>query len=251
MPSTTSKRRLLYQDRRRRGLCGRCGNFSPKASLCERCASYQSSKINKTRRSTRNKSYRQQHAAALKVSDAKNYLSRHRRLKQTVLMHYSAGSMCCALCPETRLGALAIDHIAGGGNQHRKTIGQSSHAFYKWLVENNLPSGFRVLCANCNIKVSPRAARSTTLAAARARRHQAKTKAKVIALLGGKCSECGKDDIDILTVHHVNNDGAAHRRSIPHGKSTMYRAILKSGNIKGLECLCFSCNVNDWIGNLQ
>ena len=46
---------------------------------------------------------------------------------------------------------LTIDHINGGGNKHleaiRKVGGQS---FYNWLITNNFPKGFRVLCWNCN-----------------------------------------------------------------------------------------------------
>jgi hypothetical protein len=43
---------------------------------------------------------------------------------------------------------LTMDHINGGGNQHRKKIKES---IYRWLYHNNFPSGFRVLCANCNM----------------------------------------------------------------------------------------------------
>lgn len=53
----------------------------------------------------------------------------------------------CACCGEATLEFLTIDHIKGGGNQHRREIG--TH-LCRWLKRNNWPSGFQVLCANCN-----------------------------------------------------------------------------------------------------
>lgn len=53
----------------------------------------------------------------------------------------------CACCKEGRYEFLAIDHINGGGNKHRKEIGGK---LVRWLKKNNYPEGFRVLCHNCN-----------------------------------------------------------------------------------------------------
>jgi hypothetical protein len=43
---------------------------------------------------------------------------------------------------------LAIDHIHGGGNRHRREckIGK----MYPWLKHNGYPPGSQVLCFNCN-----------------------------------------------------------------------------------------------------
>jgi len=61
-----------------------------------------------------------------------------------VLQHY--GGMC-ACCKEGRFEFLAIDHINGGGNKHAREI--YSH-LADWIVKNNFPSGFQILCHNCN-----------------------------------------------------------------------------------------------------
>lgn len=63
------------------------------------------------------------------------------------LIHYGGNPPCCACCKEERLEFLAIDHINGGGNRHRKEINRNLHT---WLYRNNYPPGFRVLCHNCN-----------------------------------------------------------------------------------------------------
>lgn len=44
---------------------------------------------------------------------------------------------------------LAIDHIDGGGTQHRKSTG--SKYMMSWLKVHNYPPGFQTLCHNCNM----------------------------------------------------------------------------------------------------
>jgi len=58
----------------------------------------------------------------------------------------------CACCGELRLEFLSVDHIAGGGNAHRRALGcPSGLGFYLWLKRENYPNGFRILCHNCNM----------------------------------------------------------------------------------------------------
>ena len=66
--------------------------------------------------------------------------------KQKVLTHYGGGECACVRCGESRLTCLSIDHIHGGGSQHRKN---RPKRFYKWLIDNNYPEGFQTLCMNC------------------------------------------------------------------------------------------------------
>jgi hypothetical protein len=105
-----------------RGLCMRC-NQQPRDSVryCQSCLD------------TSNRKQRDQRAAA--------------RLE--VIGHYGGS---CACCGEKHILFLTIDHIDGGGNQHRKSLRLSAGAaFYAWLKRNNFPAGYRVLCWNCNI----------------------------------------------------------------------------------------------------
>jgi hypothetical protein len=70
-------------------------------------------------------------------------------LRLEVLQHYSKNvKPFCACCGVTVLEFLSIDHIKGGGTQHKKNI-VGSH-LYVWLKRNKFPKGFRVLCHNCN-----------------------------------------------------------------------------------------------------
>lgn len=156
------------------------------------------------------------------------------------------GGAFCANCNDTNIRALHIDHIEGNGNKHRKRINKVGRDFYKWIIDNDYPPGYRVLCANCNwleyLKLQP--ALKQNNGAIRARRCLNKLKTNFMALLGGKC-RCGVSDLRVLTVHHINNNGAHHRRLIANGKSgySFYRKAIKDlANLDDLECRCFSCN---------
>ena len=48
----------------------------------------------------------------------------------------------------TIVGAMLQDYQRGG-RQHRKEIKQENICL--WLVQNNFPEGFQLLCNNCNL----------------------------------------------------------------------------------------------------
>lgn len=63
---------------------------------------------------------------------------------------------CCACCEETEFAFLSIDHIGGWGKNHLKPDGNryGGQALYQWIVKNNFPKGFRILCGSCHYAVS-------------------------------------------------------------------------------------------------
>jgi hypothetical protein len=71
------------------------------------------------------------------------------RLKNEVFTHYGRN---CACCGESEMVFLAIDHIGGGGREHRRK--HEGKNFWRWLKNNGFPKGFRVLCHNCNWAVA-------------------------------------------------------------------------------------------------
>ena len=72
-------------------------------------------------------------------------------LRQTALIRYSSDPAHCTCCGEQSTEFLVIDHIGGGGTQHRKSLNASS--IYTWLKRHGYPDGYRVLCHNCNFAV--------------------------------------------------------------------------------------------------
>jgi hypothetical protein len=75
----------------------------------------------------------------------KQYKERNRTL---ILQIYSNGFMKCNHCGYDNVDALTIDHIKNNGSIHRKRLGGSAY-FYLWLLKNNFPSGYQILCHNC------------------------------------------------------------------------------------------------------
>jgi hypothetical protein len=83
-------------------------------------------------------------------AERKKGRERSRALREEVLRHYGGK---CACCGELRSEFLAVDHIQGGGGKHRKEIGAGT-AYFSWLKKNSYPSGYRILCHNCNMAVA-------------------------------------------------------------------------------------------------
>lgn len=112
-------------------LCSQCGKNPPvsKGKRCQIC-------IDK-----RNKWYQGS------STQAKDKIRRDKN-RQDAIRHYGGK---CACCGEIESCFLAIDHIGGDGNTHRQKIKKYGSGFFKWLVNNNFPEGFQILCHNCNM----------------------------------------------------------------------------------------------------
>ena len=80
-----------------------------------------------------------------------------KKIRIKVLLHYSKNNKLeCECCGTTHYEFLVIDHIKGGGCEHRREIfgdTKGGFRFYRWIVNNNYPVGFRVLCHNCNMSL--------------------------------------------------------------------------------------------------
>ncbi len=80
-----------------------------------------------------------------------------RRLRSEVMAAYGGEHPACKCCGEDIDQFLAIDHLDGGGNAHRRSIYGTATAgdrFYRWLRDNGFPPGFQILCHNCNFAKS-------------------------------------------------------------------------------------------------
>jgi hypothetical protein len=72
---------------------------------------------------------------------------RYADLRQSVIAHYGGGCSCCG---ETEPLFLEIDHVNNDGHLHRQEIGRTAKALLVWIVKNDFPDTFQILCANCN-----------------------------------------------------------------------------------------------------
>ena len=127
---------------------GRDKPHKRKCRIClnERKRKYRAGNTEKTR--SNGKKYAAQYFSKNKniVVDAKRTY-RH-KIRQIVLDHYGRK---CACCGETIEEFLCVDHINNDGNKHRKSFktygGASINA---WLIKNDFPTDFQILCFNCN-----------------------------------------------------------------------------------------------------
>jgi len=93
------------------------------------------------------KSYRDNHTEE-RSKCRKSYI---KRLRNEILDHY--GRKCnCPNCDYDIIDDrfLMIDHVNNDGAEHRREIGNGGGTICLWLIKNNFPEGFQILCANCN-----------------------------------------------------------------------------------------------------
>jgi hypothetical protein len=80
----------------------------------------------------------------------------------------------------------------------------------------------------------------------RARHERAyhRVRAKVVALLGGKCAECSVSDPRVLEINHIHGGG---RKEVSHGRGIAFLYDILAGRRRtdDLNVLCRPCNAVD------
>lgn len=74
-----------------------------------------------------------------------NHKAWRRQLREDVLAAYGGHCQCCG---ESEPVFLDVDHIDGATPEGERKL--RSSPLYRWLRKNDYPSGYRVLCRNCN-----------------------------------------------------------------------------------------------------
>lgn len=77
------------------------------------------------------------------------------------------------------------------------------------------------------------------------RRYRDKLRDETFLHYGGKECVCGEDDILVLQLDHIQNDGNKHRKTFDgNGCGTeLYLFLKKSGFPPGYQVLCANCNI--------
>lgn len=79
-----------------------------------------------------------------------------------------------------------------------------------------------------------------------ARSSRQRLKSEVFAAYGNKCACCGEAQIEFLTLDHIHNDGAEHRRSLGIGVGAgrnVYADVKRQNFPKDrFQLLCWNCN---------
>lgn len=95
-----------------------------------------------------------------KVRIRRTLWSLRRKYRQIVFEHYSGTPpRCqCPACPNQVIDPifLDVDHINGLSTEEREHVKihgrrkRGGMQMWRWLIENNFPSGFQILCSCCN-----------------------------------------------------------------------------------------------------
>lgn len=73
----------------------------------------------------------------------------NQELRKKVLSHYGGVPPRCKKCNYDIYQALDLDHVNDDGRKERR-IFRGSLVFYKYIIKNNYPQKYQVLCKNCN-----------------------------------------------------------------------------------------------------
>ena len=173
----------------------------------------------------------------------------------------------CACCSENDPLTLQIDHINNDGAAHR---GEKEHLkgayLCQWLVDNNFPPGFQLLCRNCNFgkyknkgvcphkSLAYKPSLEELLSGvtdqkeiARIKKNDcqrkinARRKEAVFQHYGKQCACCGYSKMEFLEIDHKNNDGF-ERRKADKISGGAYLWVVKAGFPDYLQTLCGNCN---------
>lgn len=149
---------MTYKEARALGLCGVCKTrqASEGKTSCQSCRDYrirmlQGLHVPPEEREAWRAQFEQKRRAHIRrwqkehPEKVREFGKNDRRkVREKVFYHYGRSCICCG---EDRFEFLTIDHVDGGGSQHRQQI---KNDLYRWLIKNNYPEGFQTLCYNCN-----------------------------------------------------------------------------------------------------
>ena len=143
------------QKYRKNGKCIRCGKRPPRNQRlsCLICAKKEKAQARRSKSISDKMCVRcgsknlitKAHCADCRIKHNNATIKRYNEIRDKVFAAY--GGYICNCCGETEPSFLSIDHVNNDGAEHGRKIGNSYS--YRWLLINNFPSGFQVLCMNC------------------------------------------------------------------------------------------------------
>lgn len=123
--------------RKRNGLSSHCRECTNAARLAWHHKNAESQKIKMKEYRSENKEYFKRKGRERGVKN-----------KLIAMTYYCNGKPYCVGCGVENMEVLTLDHINEDGAEHRRVESMGSTS--DWVVQNGLPSGFQVLCWNCN-----------------------------------------------------------------------------------------------------
>lgn len=158
--------------------------------------------------------------------------SRHRRNKRRRI--FNALGDVCSCCGESRKELLAIDHINGGGKQHRKQRNQQVYSDVLKSLQD-----YQLLCHNCNMSKSIHKE-----CAHNCLPEIGTLKRTILNHYGDNCDCCGETNPSFLCLDHIDGGGNVERRETKLEGTRFYYYLMKNDFPRKdeLRILCYNCN---------
>jgi hypothetical protein len=215
-----------------------------------------------------NKETRKQNSKKWEVENRERYLKRaktynithkedkqlwHQQRRLSILTHYSlkiskSKIPICANCESNDIDFLHIDHIIGRKNTDEPKHLRGGSGLIGYLIKNNYPKNYQVLCGNCNwlkhFELKHKIL-STKKENVRKRELLFNLKKEIFTHYSKseiKCSCCGFDNITALTIDHIQGRKKVEHRQDFQGK-LLYYWLRRHDYPKGFQVLCVMCNL--------
>lgn len=108
------------------------------------------------------------------------------------------------------------------------------------------------LCIQCGDPCADNRSRCTRCAETQnvvQKRYVAEIRARVILKYGGKCACCGEKRREFLTIDHIGNTGASHRKEFGTNRQLYRWYDLQPVDLTRFRVLCMNCNAaHGWYG---
>lgn len=172
-----------------------------------------------------------------------------KKIRLNALKIYSKNNIpSCNICGETNINVLALDHIYNNGKKDLKGI-----SLYRKAINIKDKNQYQVLCYNCNWKkhLINLANKQHSEKYNYYHKRNLEFKKKCISYFSNntnKCSMCGCNDLDVLCMDHIYNNGSEERKKIlgknKGGIYTYYISKPFPYHLKNtIQILCLNCNI--------
>lgn len=97
----------------------------------------------------RARQWRRDHPETTKAK-AKHWHAVYRERDRKIV--YSVYGGKCVCCGEIEAMFLTVDHVNSDGHiERKKGLYTNGSQFYRWIIQNNFPKDYQLLCFNCNL----------------------------------------------------------------------------------------------------
>ena len=160
---------------------------------------------------------------------------------------YSNGSMKCNECGKNNIEFLSIDHIDNNGADHRRDIGIGGGRLAQYIIKNNFPEEYQVLCNNCNYLKEYNRVHDKELSQLKhaiiVRKQRLNIRLQTLYWYSNglmECECCKENDVRLLTIDHIDGGGKQH--FIKDKIKNLYEHLYYNQYPEGYQVLCWNCN---------